>query len=103
MNKYDTPPVILTSDLKTVFEHADEPRFAEANIHTQPARFLVFMGEKHWVLRSYGYGRDYPFVTQDGARAGAIRLVELGYDPYVGSPSELNAYGEPAENVEVIA
>ncbi|QTF81987.1 hypothetical protein SEA_BABYYODA_53 [Microbacterium phage BabyYoda] len=103
MNKYDQPPIVLTSDLKTVFEHADEPRFTEAHISTQPARFLVFMGEKKWVLRSYRFGKDYPFVTQAGARAGVVRLAELGYDPYAGSPIELNAYGEPAENVEVIA
>lgn len=103
MNKYDNPPVILASDLKTVFDDPDPARFAEANIETTPARFLVFMGEKKWVLRSYGYGKDYPFVTQAGARAGVLRLLELGYDPYVGSPIGLNAYGEPAENVEVIA
>ena len=103
MNKYDQPPIVLATDTKTIFDPTDEPRFAEANIETRPARFLVFMGEERWVLRSYGYGKDYPFVTQSGARAGMLRLLELGYDPYVGSPIGLSAYGEPTENVEVLA
>lgn len=103
MNKYDQPPIVLATDTKTIFDHTDESRFAEANIETKPARFLVFMGGKKWVLRSYGHGKDYPFVTQSGARAGMLRLLELGYDPYAGSPIGLSAYGEPAENVEVIA
>lgn len=103
MNKYDTPPVILTSDLRTVFDHADEPRFADANISTTPARFIVFRGERKWVLRSYYFGKDYPFVTQEGAKAGMLRLVESKTDPFLGSYIELNAYGEPDSNVEVFA
>lgn len=104
MNKYDTPPVILTSDLRTVFETADAERFAEANIETTPARFLIFRGERKWVLRSYYFGKDYPFVTRDGAMAGMLRLVESSdADPFVGSHIELYAYGEPLENVEVFA
>lgn len=103
MNKYDQPPIVLTSDLKTVFAHADEPRFAEAHISTRPARFIIFRGERKWVLRSYRFGKDYPFITPDGAKAGMIRLAESSTDHLLGSDLELNAYGEPIENVEVFA
>jgi hypothetical protein len=103
MNKYDNPPIVLASDLRTVFDNIDAGRFADANIETRPARFLIFRGERKWVLRSYHFGKDYPFITQDGAKAGMLRLAESDADPLLGSFIELNAYGEPLENVEVFA
>ncbi|WNT44445.1 hypothetical protein SEA_NICKY22_54 [Microbacterium phage Nicky22] len=103
MNKYDTPPTVLASDPRTVFDNPDPERFAEAKIETKPARFIVFRGERKWVLRSYYFGKDYPFVTRDGAMSGMLRLAESNADPFIGSFIELYAYGEPHENVEVFA
>ncbi|QOP66643.1 hypothetical protein SEA_LAHQTEMISH_52 [Microbacterium phage Lahqtemish] len=103
MNRYDSPPIVLATDTRTVFENADPARFAEAKIETRPARFLIFRGERKWVLRSYYFGKDYPFVTPEGAKAGMLRLTESTADPYFGSFIELNAYGAPDVNVEVFA
>jgi|GEM_PF-5608556 len=104
MNKYDTPPIMLMSDLSRAFtENEGAPDLSDAVIETKPARFLVFMGEDSgWVLRDYHAGRDYPFLTKPGAIAGMERRVTEGRD-YIGSPVEVNAYGEPLENVEAFA
>ena len=102
MNKYDNPPILMATDPKTIFDALDADRFAEANIETKPARFIVFAGEDTnlWVLRSYANNRDYPFLSRNGA-VDVIELMAEGFVPPCSSPSEINAYGEPLENVEV--
>ncbi|AUG84848.1 hypothetical protein SEA_SHARKBOY_51 [Microbacterium phage Sharkboy] len=98
MNKYDAPPTVLVSDLRTVHE-AVSP---EDLVETKPARFIVFMqDDAGWVLRDYHAGRDYPFLTRPGAIVGMEKRLE-NVD-LLGSPIEVNAYGEPLENVEVFA
>lgn len=105
MNKYDTPPIVMASDPRTVFEDPDPARFAEAKIETKLARFIVFMGEHVWVVRSYQTKRDYPWLSQPGAIAFVEQVTNTPTDAdrFVSSPSEINAYGEPLENVEVFA
>ncbi|AVR56721.1 hypothetical protein QDW26_gp55 [Microbacterium phage Didgeridoo] len=105
MNKYDTPPIVLATDTKTIFTNPDPERFAEAKIETKPARFLVFMGEHVWVTRSYRTGRDYPWLSQSGAIAFMEHVTNTPTDAdrFTSSPSEVNAYGEPDSNVEVFA
>lgn len=103
MNKYDTPPVLLASDLRQVFSAYDADRAADARIETTPARFIVFAGDRTWVLRDYKAGRDYPFLTRQGAHDCAELIVTEGFTPPISSPSDIYAYGEPLENVEALA
>ncbi|UYL86356.1 hypothetical protein JOVITA_52 [Microbacterium phage Jovita] len=105
MNKYDTPPTVLASDPRTVFDNPDPERFAEAKIETKPARFIVFMGEHVWVARSYQTGRDYPWLSQSGAVAFLEHITNQPTDAdlFTSSPADINAYGEPLESVEVFA
>ncbi|QOP64289.1 hypothetical protein QDW16_gp15 [Microbacterium phage Quenya] len=103
MNKYDTPPVILASDPRQVFEALDADRAAEAHIETKPARYLLFtQADAGWVLRDYLAGRDYPFHSRHAALRG-MALRDGRNEDFIGSALELNAYGEPLENVEVFA
>ncbi|UKH48489.1 hypothetical protein QDW18_gp52 [Microbacterium phage Katzastrophic] len=103
MNKYDTPPVILVDDPRQVFEAFDADKLAEAHIETKPARYLIFAQEDAgWVLRDYLANRDYPFHTRHAALRG-LALRDGRNEDFIGSPIEVNAYGEPLENVEVIA
>ncbi|UVT31682.1 hypothetical protein SEA_KENZERS_53 [Microbacterium phage Kenzers] len=105
MNKYDTPPIVMASDPRTIFEDPDLARLADAKIETKPARFIVFMGEHVWVARNYRTGRDYPWLSQSSA-VGFIEQVTnrpTDADLFTSSPADINAYGEPLENVEVFA
>ncbi|WIC89542.1 hypothetical protein SEA_LIMABEAN_53 [Microbacterium phage LimaBean] len=104
MNKYDTPPIVMASDPRTVFEDPDLARLADAKIETKPARFIVFMGEHVWVARSYRTGRDYPWLSQSGAIAFVEHITNTPTDAdlFTSSPANINAYGEPLENVEVL-
>ena len=71
---------------------------------TTPARFMIFQqADSGWVLRDYLADRDYPFITRAGAIAGMkLRATTLaGY--LLGSPIELNQYGEVPESHEVFA
>ncbi|QNJ56211.1 hypothetical protein QDW34_gp53 [Microbacterium phage Burritobowl] len=105
MNKYDTPPIVMASDPRTVFEDPDPARFAEAKIETKPARFIVFMGEHVWVARCYRTKRDYPWLSQSGAIAFVEHITNTPTDAdlFTSSPADINAYGAPLENVEVLA
>jgi len=105
MNKYDTPPIVLLDDLRTVIDPESDgaPFPSDTVVKTTPARFLVFMQEDSgWVLRDYAADRDYPFHS----RAAAVKGIELRngrrFD-FIGAPCGINAYGEPLENVEVFA
>lgn len=95
------PPIVAVTDL--VAAARLEPTTApETLIETRPARFAVFkQADNGWVLRDYKADLDYPFHT----KAAAIGGMELRLDgrTFLGSPSRINAYGEPLESVEVFA
>lgn len=102
MNKYDHPPIVLKSDPRQVFETVDAGKMLEAHIETAEARFIVFMqGDAGWVLRDYVAALDYPFLTKAAAIGGMEKRLE-GCD-LLGSPIQVNAYGEPLEAIEVFA
>lgn len=66
-------------------------------------RFIVFKGADYgWVLRDREHARDYLFATRAGAYAGAEKRRDNGPD-FIGSPSDVHAYGKPLESVEHFA